>query len=86
MNDMKCMENAKTVSRMLNDYGFSNKGFCKYMGYEHKTLQQSFTRLCVAWLEYCGSDEYLYDGRNEASHEVGKQFNEKMEDIYLPMV
>ena len=86
MNEMECQEQAKMVSDMLNDYGFSCKGFCKYMSYRHRTLQQSFTRLCVSWLQFCGSDEYHYDGRNEQSHIIGKQFNEKMEDVYLPMI
>ena len=65
-------KNVETVSTMLNDFGFSAKGFCESMTREHRTLQQSFTRLCIEWLQTCADAEYRYDGRNEASHEVAK--------------
>ena len=72
MKDTKNKENAQKVAEMLNSFTFDYEGFCKAMGNEHRTLQQSFTRLCIHWLCTCASDEYRYDGRNEASHEVAK--------------
>ena len=66
--------------------------FVKAMSSQHRTFQQDFTRLAVAWLEACASDEYRFDGRNEGSHEVGKiatrAFNEANEGrgICLPRV
>ena len=65
-------QNAEQVAEMLNVFGFDNDGFCDAMCRQHRTLQQNFTRLCIAWLATCASDDYRYDGRNEASHEVAK--------------
>ena len=72
MKDTKNKENAQKVAEMLNSFTIDYEGFCKAMSNEHRTLQQSFTRLCIHWLCTCASDEYRYDGRNEASHEVAK--------------
>ena len=68
--------NAAKVATMLNSFNFSEKEFCEDMMREHKTLQQSFTRLAIAWLRFCGEETYQYDGRNEASHEIGKIIRE----------
>lgn len=78
----------QTLTNHINRFSFSsNKEFVEAMTYEHRTLQQSFTRLCVAWLKTCASDDYQTDGRNKASHEVAKKLLDGHEDeIYLPMV
>jgi hypothetical protein len=47
--------------------------FVKAMGKEHRTGQQGFTRLCVAWLEHLASVEH-FDDRNKASVELAKAF------------
>lgn len=70
--DERNKQNAERVAEMLNVFGFDNDGFCDAMCRQHRTLQQNFTRLCIAWLATCASDDYRYDGRNEASHEVAK--------------
>ena len=70
--DERNKHNAEQVAEMLNVFGFDNDGFCDAMCRQHRTLQQNFTRLCIAWLATCASDDYRYDGRNEASHEVAK--------------
>ena len=70
--DERNKQNAEQVAEMLNVFGFDKDGFCDAMCRQHRTLQQSFTRLCIAWLATCASDDYRYDGRNEASHEVAK--------------
>jgi hypothetical protein len=46
------------------------------MGKDHRTLQQSFTKLCLKWIEYVGSEEYHFDGRNQDSHETCKKLVE----------
>lgn len=83
MTDTKNKENAQKVSEMLNCFSFDYEGFCKAMSNEHRTLQQSFTRLCVHWLCTCASDEYRYDGRNEASHEVAKALIESQDADFI---
>lgn len=74
------------VSTMLNSFGFDYKAFCMFMTGEHRTLQQSFTRLCVEWLKTCASDEYYFDGRNEASHEVAKRMVQAGGEMNLPFI
>ena len=88
-------KNVETVSTMLNDFGFSAKGFCESMTRKHRTLQQSFTRLCIEWLQTCADAEYRYDGRNEASHTIAVEIaqsygayhpGESFEDIEVPFI
>ena len=81
-------KNAEMVSGMINSFSFDYQGFCDEMSREHRTLQQNFTRLCIYWLSHCASDEYRYDGRNEASHEVAKSMimSVDADSLYLPMV
>lgn len=79
----KVKDQVEYVSSMLNDFGFNPDKFCEEMCKEHRTLQQSFTRLCIAWLCTCASDEYRYDGRNEASHEVAKALIESQDADFI---
>ena len=72
---------AGEITSMLNT--FSDKPasmLVEAMTREHRTLQQSFTKLCMKWLEKCASNDYGYDGRNEASHEVSKRMIALYED------
>lgn len=55
--------------------------FIRQMTFKHRTLQQSFTRLCLKWIETVGCDQYPYDGRNQISHEVCKNIVETMKPI-----
>lgn len=66
------------LSDYLNNYHYEEnaKFFCDAMSREHRTLQQNFTRLMFAWLEYVASDAYRFDARNEASHKQAKQMLE----------
>lgn len=91
----KDKKNVDTVSTMLNDFSFSAKGFCEGMTREHRTLQQSFTRLCIEWLQTCADANYRYDGRNEASHKIAVELaqsygayhpGESFEDIEVPFI
>ena len=76
MNSNKDFKDAKEltneVTNYLNSFTQKNDVFVKAMSSEHRTLQQKFTKLAMAWLEHCASDEYYYDGRNEASHKISK--------------
>lgn len=82
----KNKQNADVISAMLNIFGFDYRGFCEAMEREHRTLQQSFTRLCVEWLMTCASENYQYDERNEASHTVAKQMMDSVKEAHLPMI
>jgi hypothetical protein len=73
---------AGEMTDMLNSFSTeSSTQFLDMMTREHRTLQQSFTKLCMMWLEHCASDEYRYDDRNKASHEVSKRMVELYEDF-----
>lgn len=81
-------KNVQQVSEMLNVFGFDPEQFCKRMEREHRTIQQSFTRLCIHWLCTCASDDYRYDGRNEASHEVAKALIDSQDPdaLFVPFI
>lgn len=79
-------EKAKEIARLLNDFSFSAKGVAKELSREHRTLQQGMTRLAVAWLEVCASDNYVYDERNEASHLLAKELLDGRKLRPLPFI
>lgn len=79
----KSQEQVSKVTEMLNSMTFDYEGFCKEMTKEHRTLQQSFTRLCIEWLCTCASDDYKYDGRNEASHLIAKALIESQDADFI---
>lgn len=81
-------ELARNVSNSLNCFGFDNRAFCEQMKQEHKTLQQNFTRLCVAWFETLAKMEpWEYDGRNENSVKMAKQIIESLDGrMSLPFI
>jgi hypothetical protein len=90
----------KEMSSEMTDFlnTFSNeprKEFVQSMANEHRTLQQSFTRLCLEWIEHCASSDYRTDGRNESSHHICKAmiqaYKEKQDNLsslsdYLPYI
>lgn len=78
---------ASRVAAGVNDLageGFI-KGFVDRMQVEHRTLQQSFTRLCVAWFLSL-ADRTDWDLRNEASILLAKKIKQDLEDSPLPFV
>jgi hypothetical protein len=84
-------ELAEKVSRFVNTMGNADrvKFFVEAMHGEHRTLQQSFTGLALAWLKHLASlNEGQYDLRNKASVEVAKKLVGKLDkyDLHLPTV
>ena len=84
------MEDTKQIVGKLTDYlnTFSvgkNEKFCDAMSNEHRTLQQNFTSLCLAWIEFMGNDSQEFksrftDARNEASNNICIQIKEFMKE------
>lgn len=77
-------EKTEQVVKDITDYvnTFSRRDdFNGVMSREHRTLQQSFTRLCLRWIEHVSQEEYRTDPRNEQSKEICqkivKDFKEK---------
>ena len=83
MNMNKTTENVQKVSDMLNSFSFSYEDFCKEFSKEHRTIQQNLTRLCINWLITCASDDYRFDGRNEASHVIAKALIESQSPDFI---
>jgi hypothetical protein len=80
MDLQQITDTVNKVTDVLNTFGDSNMNtFVHQMSFQHRTLQQSFTKLCMKWIEHCASDEYKFDGRNQQSHELCKEICEKME-------
>ena len=71
------------ISNYVNSYSSDYKEFAKLMSYEHRTLQQNFTKLCIAWLKELSETEN-YDLRNEASVEFAKSIKDKL--VNLPLI
>lgn len=68
------MKDTKELVEEITDYvnSFNDKGpaFCAAMASQHRTLQQSFTKLCLQWIEHVGSPDYRTDARNEDSKKI----------------
>lgn len=87
-DELQMEDLAEAMSRGMSE--FSNvQAFIKVMGCQHRTLQQVFTKVCVAWLEELGKlPEGWYDLRNEASVKLGREFLEKVDPVkrLLPFI
>jgi len=80
MSKQTAKETVENVTDYLNSFSNKEKEFIQEMNKEHRTLQQSFTKLCLAWLENCASEDYHFDGRNEDSHRISKEIVEGFRD------
>jgi hypothetical protein len=76
----KTKELVQDITDYLNTFNSKEKEFCEAMSSEHRTLQQSFTKLCLQWIEHCASDEYRIDGRNEQSQKIARELLEGFKD------
>jgi hypothetical protein len=85
MQDEKTVEIVNQITNYVNTFS-RRDDFNKVMSTEHRTLQQSFTRLCLKWLEHVAQDEYKTDPRNEASKSTAKELISKFreEKGFLP--
>ena len=81
----ECEKIARAFTEALNFFGVDYKGIAQAMLSEHRTLQQNFTRLCKEWLIAIGETGWV-DGRNEASHELGKKLTPILKDACLPFI
>ena len=70
----------KFMSNYINSFNVDYEEFAKEMSHEHRTLQQNFTRLCIAWLKQLSETEY-YDLRNEASVKFAQGIKDKLEGL-----
>ena|ERR1035438_4726519 len=86
----------KEIANKVADYingCRTSKYFIDGMNNQHRTLQQSFTRLCVDWIEHLaslnGKGGDFYDLRNQASVKFAKRLTETVtwqDGKYLPHI
>jgi uncharacterized membrane-anchored protein YjiN (DUF445 family) len=73
------------VDKMVNDCGFNSKGLAKAMANNHPTLQQSYMRHCLDFIQEMANKTYT-DARNEAAVETAKKIMECAKDCSLPFI
>lgn len=79
---------AKELEHALNDYGWNEKRFASVVTTFHRTLQQTLFRSIVEVIRIMGSEDYGYDLRNKASHEICKKivYSGVLEDETIPFI
>jgi hypothetical protein len=75
----KAIELVGLITNFVNTTSMNQDFFNHKMSMEHRTLQQSFTRLCLNWLEHCAKPEYRTDPRNEDSKRVAQLISTLLE-------
>lgn len=72
----------------INNFSFNEKNFAISTTNQHRTLQQKFFRMIVDTIRLYGSEDYHYDGRNEAAHKLAKKILESgvLDEAYLPCI
>ena len=77
---MDTKELVNEFSNYVNTFGDKSEEFNNAMSCEHRTLQQSFTKLCLSWIEHVAKDEYHTDGRNSQSKKIAKELIENFRE------
>jgi hypothetical protein len=71
----------KTIRDFVNTSSRNSAEFNKLMSVQHRTLQQSFTALCLKWIGHMAKDEYHTDLRNEYSRQTAMEIVAAMEKL-----
>jgi hypothetical protein len=74
MADKTPQEMAELIMSFLNIFSRESKDeLVESLLRQHRTLQQSFSRLCLRWFERLAETPHGFDKRNEASVELAKE-------------
>lgn len=82
MEHKTALEVTNIVTDYINNFSSKEKDFCLAMSFQHRTLQQNFTRLALEWLETVASANYLTDGRNADSQTVARKLLDNSPEFY----
>ena len=63
---------AREIASAVNSSIFDVDAFAKYLGRQHRTLQQSTFRAMLAFIDFAASEEYSVDGRNSDTKKVAE--------------
>ena len=79
---------ASALTDALNSFSWKPELFAMALRMEHRTLQQSVFRTCIAVIQEFAKDDFGTDGRNQHAHELAKRIVDSgvLENSYLPMV
>ena len=86
-HDVKLQEQAKELAEKFGDFvnhfhgESAQKLFNEYLSREHRTLQQNMMRMMFGYIEYCATDEYRTDGRNEQTKKVCQEIVKAFEAL-----
>lgn len=67
---------AMELENALNDMSWDSRKFAESIIYYHRTLQQTLFRSIIEVIKVMGSENYGYDLRNEASHNIARNIVE----------
>ena len=80
-------EFAKMIEKKMNSFNCNYSGIIDELRRTHRTLQQNFTKFCIAWLRHLSElGEGQYDDRNKASVDFAKRNKSELDGAYLPMI
>lgn len=83
----RLQDHVRAVADVANHLSTRSCGeFAALFTREHRTIQQNFTRLCVAWLVELAKPEARFDLRNDASVKLAREFVMKVEERGLPFI
>lgn len=87
---------AKIMADYVNSFSHDGREFVEAMSRQHRTLQQSFTGVMLAWLKHLSElEEPYFDDRNKASVEIAKRLLDRSKadpdfdpkyDLHLPLI
>lgn len=93
LRNIKLDHDGRAIADKIGDYINSSlqsvKWFVQGMNRQHRTLQQGFTGLCIAWLEHLAQlKDGEFDGRNQASVELARKLvkTKAWREKYLPYI
>ena len=89
MEKSRGLELAEAVTDYVNNFNYATgiEEFCDGMNRQYRTLQQSFMRLIIGWLESNKKnlESGYYDDRNKRTVELSAKIIEII-DTYLPTI
>lgn len=79
---------ASMVEGVINNMDFDPELFAQAFTTWHRTLQQKFFRIVVETIKVAASEDYMYDGRNKATHELAEKIVKTgaLDHPYLPCI
>lgn len=81
MQNEKIQTAVDALQDMMNAFTLDQNEFNGAASHMHRTLQNSFTKLCLGWIEYTASDNYKYDLRNESGHQICSEILQAFREV-----